>query len=273
MKKFIVLSVNENPTYLYFKPLAIWCWRQFGWEPILFYHRTKDDVKSKLAYLEEVTSNDVIPADADITSKTFRILRNEFNGFKSETIAQVSRLYGSCLVTDGLLMTGDIDLLPLSDYWHPDENSITTYGRDLTDYHYPIGYISMPSYLWSRVMKIQDNDYKKHINRDLNHYVPKQKNVWTTDQQIITERLLEYGKENITHINRGTDKRTGYPIGRIDRSNWTLNHDRFIDAHLPHDILTNDKSFHKVMELLHLNWPKEDFKWVVEYHKQFKKLI
>ena len=74
-------------------------------------------------------------------------------------------------------------------------------------------------------------------------------------------------------IDREVDKRTGYPIGRVDRSAWTLDHKVFIDAHLPHDILTNEKSYQKVMNLLHHIWPTENFKWFEEYYRDFKKLI
>lgn len=118
-------------------------------------------------------------------------------------------------------------------------------------------------------MMITDN-YIRDIKQDLDSR-PKNSNAWLWDQDIITERLKKY--KIIFRVDRGIDRRTGYPIGRVDRSNWTLDHKTFIDAHLPHDILTNDKSFHNVMQLLHTVWPKEDWKWWLEYTKQFKKLL
>jgi hypothetical protein len=193
-------------------------------------------------------------------------------GYKSETIAQVSRLYGAC-VADGMIMTGDIDMLPLSDYWQPELDIVTTYGRDLTDYHYPICYVAMHTSRWMRVMKLfgdgDSKDYNSFIHRDLR----QQENMWGLDQDIITERLLSYGKDKITHIDRGTDPRTGYPIGRVDRSHWTLDHPQLIDCHLPHDCLHNPQSYNKVMELLHKVWPNENFDWWENYHKEFKKLL
>lgn len=256
MRKHIVLSVNENPKYLYFLPLTVWAWRQFGWEPIVFFagldHQPPifDIAVRNSIYLHE-------------GNKAFLI-----DGYKSETIAQVSRLYGAC-VADGTIMTGDIDMIPLSDYWKPEWDKITTYGRDLTDYHYPICYIAMDSARWMQVMDIKSSDYNEHLKRDLK----QQENMWTLDQDLITKKLLSFGKEHITHIDRGTDPRTCYPIGRVDRSHWTLNHDVFIDAHLPHDILSNPQSYNKVMELLHKIWPNEDFTWFENYHNEFKKLL
>jgi hypothetical protein len=265
MKKYIVISSNDNLKYLYFKPLVQWCWNRIGWKTIFFYNRGGEITKN-ITDIEQLTSD-------TIGEKEGFIRQVKVDGYKSETIVQCVRLYGSCIMKNDYLMTSDVDLIPLSDYWHPSDSTVTTYGRDLTDYHYPMAYIGMPSYLWSGVIKITDNDVNKNLKRDLDYYIPKQKNIWTTDQQIITERLLEYGKEKITHINRGTDKRTGYPLGRVDRSNWRLDHAQLIDAHLPHDILTNDRSFHNVMELLHTVWPSESFTWFLSYHKEFKKLL
>lgn len=257
MKKYIILSVNDNPKYLFWVPLTCWAWRKIGWEPILFYN-------GGWAY------EDLMPADAPGT-----VDLRDIDGYQPETITQVSRLYGSC-VADGYLMTGDIDMIPLSDYWKPDENKLTVYGRDLTDYHYPICYIGMDSDKWKEVMNIDGDDYQYYMQRDL-MAMPQAKSSdkvkrWVTDQDLITERI------NASHftperVDRGTDKRTGYPIGRVDRSHWTLNHGVFIDAHLPHDILTSDQSFKNVIELLHSVWPKEDWKWFVNYYKEFKKMI
>jgi hypothetical protein len=265
MKRYIVLGVNENPKYLYYLPLVTWGWYKLGWLPIIFHpswNHQYDQVE-RLAFRN-------IPIYCQEEGKIAPI--NKIDGYKSETISQVSRLYGACQINDAYLMTSDVDMLPLSDYWFANIGLIDCYGRDLTDYHYPICYIGMESYLWRKVMWIPDHPgyptipMNTFLERDLRH----QKNMWGLDQDLITERLVKY---QINRIDRGTDKRTGYPLGRVDRSNWRLDHDQLIDAHLPHDILTNDKSFHKVMELLHTVWPKEDFKWFTQYHKEFKKLL
>lgn len=263
MNKYVVLGVNENPKYLYYLPLVVWAWRKFGWEPFVFY-APKDTSDRMISPLESLVFG---------YKKCWQV---EVNGYDTSTLAQVSRLYATCMSAfngGDYFLTSDCDMLPLSNYWEFTHPGITTWGRDLTDYHYPICYIGMGCNEWESIMDVTEFDYNEMIKRDLDIYAPKAKNVWCVDQDIITERLLRNGKEKITHINRGTDKRTGYPIGRVDRSNWRLDHEILIDAHLPHDILTNEKSFHKVMELLHHVWPGEDFKWFVSYHKEFKKLL
>lgn len=264
MKRFIAISTNENPVYLFHTLLTCWAWNKIGWEPIVFYHGDLNH-----ALLNVICEHSINP------EISFHIIpvRN-ISDFQSETIAQCSRLYAACL-TDGYIMTGDADMIPLSDYWKPDENKLTVYGRDLTDYHYPICYIGMDSEKWKEVMNIDGNDYQYYMQRDL-MTLPQAKSQdkvkrWVTDQDLITDRI---NASNFVpeRIDRGTDKRTGYPIGRVDRSHWTLNHEVFIDAHLPHDILTNDASFKNVMALLHHVWPKEDWRWFVNYYKDFKKM-
>src|SRR5688572_28803620 len=213
MKKHIILSVNDNPDYLFHVPLTVWAWRKLGWEPIVFFAGLDDQPPLfELAFHQGLELHE--------GHKAFLI-----NGFKSETIAQVSRLYGAC-VADGYIMTGDIDMLPLSDYWQPDFNKLTVWGRDLTDYHYPICYIGAPSETWREIMDIPSSDYNALIKQDLR----QQQNMWVLDQDIITERINNSGFIPFRK-DRGTDKRTGYPIGRIDRSHWTLEHKEYIDCH------------------------------------------
>jgi len=265
MAKYIILSVNDNPDYLYFTPLVCWAWRKFGWEPIIFYHGESNEV-SHLVGSKLLTS---IP-----TKNWFNLLSHE--GYRSDTITQISRLYAAC-VQDGYLMTGDIDMLPLSDYWQPKEDTITVYGHDLTGYgHYPICYIGMPHTRWIEVMGLSSPDYNALIKRDLDT-LPQAKNpdfykYWFSDQDLITQRLKDV-QFPITSILRGHYK-NGFAHCRVDRGAWTLDHPQFIDAHLHHQIYHrgNEWKFDKTMELLRKVWPNEDFTWFIEYHKEFKRL-
>lgn len=262
MKRYIILSVNDNPDYLFHVPLVVWAWRYFGWDIVLFYH-------GKFTPIQELLYSQL---DYILPSRLRGL--EDMNGYQSETITQVSRLYGAC-VADGYLMTGDIDMLPLSDYWKPEPDKLTVWGRDLTDYHYPICYIGAPSVIWKDVMSIYNNDYNTAIHDALDS-LPQAKSSdkvkrWVTDQDLITERINNSSYEP-TRIDRGTDRRTGYPMGRVDRSHWTLDHKQFIDAHLFHGTHRDEAKFKKTIELLHTVWPKEDFKWWINYVKEFRKL-
>lgn len=265
MKKYIVLSVNSNVDYLYFTPLTIWAWRKFGWDVILFYNNSLLISKELEDYVFEICSSHQVYTLAPI------------QGYRSDTITQISRLYGSCVGWDGYLMTGDIDMIPLSNYWTPEfVDKITVYGHDLTGFgHFPICYVGMPAFLWDKVMRTHNEDYNYFIKRDLDT-LPQAKDpdfykYWFTDQDLITQRLKEYGTSKIDFINRG-QYANGYAKGRVDRGAWTLEHEQFIDAHLFQQTWQNDEKVRKTMELLETVWPEEDFQWFRNYTAEFRKL-
>lgn len=260
MKRYVVLGVNDTPKYLYYLPLVCWAWNYYDQTPIVFFN---GKISPLFGFISDFTIDNKIDFQPAVI--------NNIDGYSSATLSQVSRLYGVCVVEDdSYLMTSDVDMLPLNkNIWHYEGHRVLAIGRDLTDYHYPICYVGARANVWRTFMKIVGSDYEDVMKRDLR----QQKNIWTLDQDILTEKLIAYGIENINHIKRGSDKRTGYPVGRVDRSHWTLDHKTMIDAHLPHDVLTNEKSFRNVMHLLHTQWPKQDWKWFLDYTKEFKKLL
>lgn len=253
MKKYIVLGVNENPKYLYFLPIVAWAWKKLGWGTYTFFVG------------QPTKCSDLARSFVD----EFWVISEYFSGYKSETIAQCSRMYAGRFKNADILMISDADMMPLYDYWQPDPKKITCYGRDLSNEHFPMCYVAMNSTNWINTMNDHHTMPLVQMFNDIDDI--KVKNKWVTDQQILTERLNKV-KDKVL-INRGTENRTGYPIGRVDRSNWRLDHQQLIDAHLPHDILTNDASFKKVLDLLHHVWPGEDWKWFINYHREFKKLL
>jgi len=267
MKKYIVLSTNWNPDYLYYLPLTVWAWRKFGWDPIVFIEGISNGANSELI-------NRTI--DRAILYPEFYGGLKPHNEYRSDTITQISRLYGACVV-DGYLMTGDIDMLPLSDYWKFNEEEITVWGHDLTGYgHYPICYIGMPSDKWVEVMNLNTTDYNSLIKRDLDS-LPQAKDpdfykYWFSDQDLITQRLKPFKK---TLINRG-QLPNGFARGRVDRGSWSLEHEEFIDCHMLRDMYklsdTGRGNFAKTMRLLERVWPNENFDWFKEYTTEFQKL-
>lgn len=259
MKKYIVLSVNNNPEYLFYLPLTVWAWRRFGLEPIVF---MRDNVSIELYNLVFQNSN-----------APYMVLG--CNDYGSDTIAQISRLYAAC-IADGYLMTGDVDMIPLSDYWQPNEEQITVWGHDLTGYqHYPICYIGMPSYRWIKIMNLTSGDYSGLIKRDLdsmpNASCDDPVKRWVVDQDLITNRL-----NKSTYLVKRIDRMSytnGYPVGRVDRSAWTLNHEQLIDCHMLRGIWKEPRHMRMTMDLLQKVWPNEDFGWFEDYISKFKQLV
>ena len=267
MKKYIVLSVNENNDYLYFTPLTCWAWRYFGWEPIVFYHGGKKSFANWV----------FVGVQPFIRYYTL----DDMPGYRSDTITQISRLYAACVINDhnAYLMTCDIDMLPLSDYWKPSElGSPTVWGHDLTGFgQFPICYIGMSAENWRDVMLIDSNDYNELIKRDLD-ILPQAKDpdfykYWFTDQELITKRLKIRGTSKINFINRGQGKH-GYARGRVDKGHagWVFDQPELIDAHLLQQSWQSQEKTQKIYDLLAHVWPKEDFTWFKNYTEEFKRL-
>ncbi len=199
-RKFVIISSNGAPEYEWYLPIVKWAWNQIGWEVVCL-RPFKSDV-----YLEA-------------------------------TITQCIRLYAACLEMfepDDMLMTSDADMIPLSDYWHPDPKEITSYGHDLTNFqHNPMCYIAMTAARWREVMCLKDG-MEATLLRDLalTNALDKNKElVWVVDQDIITGVLSQY---KVWKVNRGIEPGSHLPLGRMDRAGMKLP-STLIDFHGPRE--------------------------------------
>ena len=209
MNKTVILSTNDHTDYISYLPYVQKAWNYFGWNTLTFYLGNQN--------LKSTDLNTIVKIQP-------------INGYRDETVVQVSRLFGA-QYTQGLVMTSDVDMMPLSNYWKPSDKEWTVYGEDLTNYkHYPICYISAPDYLWNQLIT------EKSIEELLNKYKQSKSNSfdewWYVDQDIITERLRPLNPKT---INRGNSF-SGIAKGRIDRIAWNQTKELQeikIDAHMP----------------------------------------
>lgn len=184
MNKCISLGVNNVPKYLYYLPLIKWAWTKFGWDTHIYFAGPQNTISKFVD--KHISFNNHI---------------EDLNGFKSETVAQVCRMY-ACYQTNAytVLMTSDSDILPLSDYWRHENFGITCYGRDLSDEHQPMCYVSMTAANWFEVMDLTSLDYKVEMfdRMNRNKHI---KNIWSLDQHILTKMLDQWKSKKM--INRG----------------------------------------------------------------------
>lgn len=281
----IVLSVNDNPDYLFYTPLCVWAWKKFAWNPIVLFQGYGTG-------LSTLVSNTLSKLDIKIESgflEPHSHTKDSWHSpFRSDTITQTSRLYAASIAQQGeMVMTGDIDMIPLSDYWEPNTTKITVYGYDLTGYtEYPICYLAMIREKWLDVMDIDSNDFNP-LFRDLEAN-PNSKSTnfyeyWGVDQQIATQRIKAslFAKE---FINRG-QLPNGYATGRIDRGSWgtSIEQVEYIDAHLHRDLYKAFWPDHPDRDTFLKKWadnermlakcfPGDDFTWWTDYAKEFAKL-
>ena len=216
-KKYVVISTNNNPDYYFYAKFQEKAWNKLGWD------------------LCVMCTHDVDTKELKLTSpSTIVVQLPDFPELRSETVAQASRLYSAnYLPMDALIMTCDMDLIPLSNYWHPEYNNITVFGHDLTDYSYfPMGYTAMTGRRWKEVMSCTF-DTKGDLMRDAKEYAYMTMSAdweqwWNFDWRLLTDRLKPY---NVEHVLRGRQP-NGFAYGRIDRGNsMAMIEGELIDAH------------------------------------------
>lgn len=203
--KTVVLSSNNNPDYFNYLPYVEKAWGMLGW--------------NTLTYLVDMEGGGMAPhARISIPSSP---------AFRQDTFTQCVRLLAHHDIDSGTLMTSDIDMIPLSNYWSPNPAVWTVYGRDLTGHeHHPICYISGDKSLWAKTFPEESvtqllGKYPQSSSSDFYRY-------WFTDQIIATERIVDY-----VSVERGTE--AGLAKGRIDRADWAGTLARVsagIDAHM-----------------------------------------
>jgi hypothetical protein len=223
MNRTVILSTNDNESYLSYYEYTTKAWNHFGWNTLTFYLGNKK--------LKEDEKNRVIKLDL-------------IEHYRDETVVQVSRLFGHRYCT-GLIMTSDMDMIPLSNYWNPDPEQITCYGHDLTHYQQtPICYIAMNEINWGRI--IPEESIEELLKKYPGALSMDRMTWWTIDQTVITERL---NKTSCIKINRGMTK--GLARGRVDKVRWNdtfFNNDIKIDCHMPR--IFNKEQTESVLRLI-----------------------
>lgn len=236
MDKIVVVSTNNNPDYYWFAPYIEKAWNSLGWTVAM------------------VVTHDVDVNQINFSSEKNIILKMpNVPELRTETIAQAGRLYAANFLSgDNLIMTSDMDLLPLQDYWHPDPNDITIYGHDLTwRTYYPMGYIAMTGVNWKKQMKLSLNT-KEDLLRDANEtkiaFSDKWEEWWNFDWDLITKRLKPFA-DQIKFIDRGQTKK-GLALGRIDRADWLGTQDQeWIDAHCENNNVRHPEKIEKFLKV------------------------
>ena len=138
----IILSCHDSDKLKNY-PVVAWAWNQLGWNTHLFYLGRDsvliDEFKKIRQYFD--TTRNVI----------HRLPQME--GYENDIILQASKLFGGfCYWDDRILMTADIDIIPLKDSWpHFREGRMVTADKAISRY------LGMQSGLWRMKMETNDN--------------------------------------------------------------------------------------------------------------------
>lgn len=213
MEKIVVVSTNNNPDYYFYSPYIKKAWNHWGWKVAVMF--TEDTPIEKL--------------EGD-----YLIQLPKIEELRSETIAQAGRLYAANhLPLSALIMTSDMDLLPLSDYWKPEYDKITVFGHDLTDYTYfPMGYTAMTGFKWRDIFGLTYNTKEDLLRGAHETGLPFKEDWeqwWNHDWKLLTMKLKD---KEVTHIKRGRRTDSPFAFGRIDRGDsMKIIPEPWVDAH------------------------------------------
>lgn len=270
----VILSSNYNLDYLFYLPITSFVWNHFGFDCVTFLAEEHDmqQVKPELRkYIEGITVS---------KTKSQLYYLPAAKPVRSETVAQISRLFGAAVVEDEneYLITGDIDMIPLNSYLYRDFDKRNLYGQDLTDYtQWPMCYVGMSCKNWREFLGIEYLNAMAQIMAALQEYAHKSasqkwEEYWDTDQAYLTDKIKLFGPEKFQNIIRGRE-RTGYAYKRVDRGHWNWSPaEEYIDAHMLKNPYS-EENFEKTYALIEHTLKGVDCTWMKEYQQQFKKLI
>ena len=199
-KPVVIFSSDSNPDYSEFAPLVSEMWRELNFEP--FY--------------------------AKVGSDQFPLIE----GVSSSLQAQIVRLYATKLFLDRVTLITDIDMLPFDQnyFWSklPTEyDQISIYSADAYGgSRYPMCYLSAYGKTFSSIVLDHKDETWEEFVRRLNAL-----NLgWNTDELYVTKRI---DSSNVEKIKYNREWINGLAKKRLDRAQWRIGEDSYIDAHCP----------------------------------------
>ena len=160
--RYVVLSSDRNPDYLFPLPMTCGLWRErCGRKPLVFL------VGEEQEWLEDPPAAECLAALAD---PAFGDAEIEFirpaDGYRTATTGQVVRLFAAQragLRAEDLLLTADADMWPLSRRYFdrtPEANDLLLYGGDAyahePAFKVPICYIEARAATWRNVFGVKE---------------------------------------------------------------------------------------------------------------------
>lgn len=262
-----IISSTYDDKYLWFIPIATYCWDRLGVDVICFLPDVNNTDHRKISLIGETLHK----INAKWHFEYFSSLEH-----KEATYAQCSRLYAACLdlPEDEILCTSDIDmgLFKIPPYTN---SGFTIFGADLVpNDQLPMCFVSAPVKLW-REDFCKGRTYQKCLDDlvgviECEHF---RGNQWSLDQSELY-RVIDVS-ENIRNLIPRARPGTQFASNRVDRDdiNWrSYVDDELVDAHLWREGY-KDGNFENILELLTMKYPNDDFTWLINYNEQYKQLL
>lgn len=261
MQKTVLLSVDNNPSYLYLLPIVCKSWQLQGWDIIISFNQTthKSFLFDTLHLIDIVPKIDVISKESTTQNKAL--------------YTQCHRLYmAQHRLDEDYFIMSDADMFIASDFLNRDYDKVNAFGHDLTGYgQIPMCYVGMTGKNWKELMHPFDveHDLKMFAKKDAEDFYV----AWGCDQDILTGKIRTiFGYHNVNFIKRGQDpNNSGLPMGRWDRYNWVKPTGQLHDCHLSPEGYT-DGGTERLIDMCQTIYPDTDWSWVKEYKTKFREI-
>lgn len=271
LKKKAIISSDCNMTYCFFAPITSILWNKVaGYGTMVFACGERNK------YLD-LAMNKAREIGADV----FDI--KSIPGYTDQNISQACRLFASCVQVpaDTYLLTGDIDMWPLSKKYFEQQNTskeVHLFGSNTSNHtKYPICYIGMLAETWRKIMQLNVNETLEHnIESKLDIYLkknPSSDDGWYFDEKFFAQMLKQWdGYPNKCHMIE-RHWQNGVLQGRIDRSKWIFNNKTpfLVDSHVLRPGFS-DENWPRLLRILNVFLPREDISFITNYKKAWDSL-
>jgi hypothetical protein len=224
--KKAIMSSDDNPLYLDFWPIVSKLWKlKFNIEPVLLYFgKSIENIDTTYGTVIQMQTLDNIPVS---------------------TQAQCSRLWYAGQCGDEVVVTADIDMLPLSPKYFIDfikdidDNKYVNMNSYNNGTYFPMCYNVSKSSKIKEVLDI-DEDFSVFMNKLISHSVGKSlsannSETWFLDESYTNKMVNDYKAkfpEDVIPLSRPNGV-NGY---RIDRPKWgydieLVHEDYYYDSH------------------------------------------
>lgn len=251
MKRYIINS-TDNTDYALYWPYIKAAWEKFGFTPIL--------IRVGFPVIECLNNTDISILDLPAVQDVSIVCQ-----------AQVARWYACKFFPDDLVMTSDIDMMPLQcEYFEGSFDlyeewvkrlpallsnyllfilSYDAFANDPGMNQYPICYNIAKGKVFAKLLNCYQN-WDSWI-KSLSGYGYG----WSTDQALFYNCLQEKPRFTYLRNNRGWDRQRGEAHNRIDRNTWVYDEGRvraggYIDAHLPRPFHEKKGEIEKLFKLI-----------------------
>ena len=157
--KYAVLSVDSNPDYLFFVPLACAFWLNIDYQPFVIL--VDEGISPEI--------RDLVFEETKRVGGHIKILET-IEGYRTCNVAQLSRLYAATdpyFTDEDYLLTDDMDKFVIDYMWFNQQSALKDvhiYDPDELNYtRLKIGNIGMKARVWKEIMGIKDGSIRENL--------------------------------------------------------------------------------------------------------------